>query len=231
MPQLPLPPLVARVVDAVKVRWFAAQLQRLRVVQRPLVRIGSDWGGWSIPDDVLDSSSICYCAGAGGDVSFDLGVMKRYGATIRCFDPFEIFGRQAMELADGDPRFSFHEIAITAQDGPLLMYGRQDEIEGAVSAANIYRTRDSFVRPGRSLSSLMKEFGDPRIDLLKLDIEGSEYEVLESLDPASLGVKVLCVEFHHTSSAARALSIIKRLGRDYELVRRVDRGELTFVHR
>jgi hypothetical protein len=51
--------------------------------------------------------------------------------------------------------------------------------------------------PGRSLPSLAAELGDQAIELLKLDIEGSEYAVLGLLDSA-LGAGVLCAELHHT---------------------------------
>lgn len=42
----------------------------------------------------------------------------------------------------------------------------------------------------------MAQLGDERADLLKLDIEGSEYDLLSALDLPSLGVRVLCAELH-----------------------------------
>jgi hypothetical protein len=36
----------------------------------------------------------------------------------------------------------------------------------------------------------MNELGDERIDLLKLDVEGAEYDVIPSFDLAALGVRV-----------------------------------------
>ena len=47
----------------------------------------------------------------------------------------------------------------------------------------------------------MAEFGDPAIDLLKLDIEGGEYEVIPSLDMRALGVKVFATQLHHLRRA------------------------------
>ncbi|MEZ4195097.1 MAG: FkbM family methyltransferase [Candidatus Paceibacterota bacterium] len=38
----------------------------------------------------------------------------------------------------------------------------------------------------------------PKIDLLKIDIEGSEYDVLNNVSPTTLGkISQLIVEFHH----------------------------------
>jgi hypothetical protein len=43
----------------------------------------------------------------------------------------------------------------------------------------------------------MKRNGHNHIDLLKIDIEGSEYEVLEDLLRRRLPVNQVLVEFHH----------------------------------
>jgi hypothetical protein len=41
----------------------------------------------------------------------------------------------------------------------------------------------------------MKQLGHTKVDLLKLDIEGAEYKVLNSLVEDALQVEVLCVEY------------------------------------
>jgi hypothetical protein len=47
------------------------------------------------------------------------------------------------------------------------------------------------------LDSLMKQNKHDHIDLLKLDIEGCEYEVIDQILKCRLPVKQICVEFHH----------------------------------
>jgi FkbM family methyltransferase len=53
--------------------------------------------------------------------------------------------------------------------------------------------------PVRSVESLMKEFDHDHIDILKLDIEGSEYQVLESLiqSGACRRINQIVLEWHH----------------------------------
>jgi len=215
-------------------RWFEASLRRLSVdpYSGRLQRLGSEYGGWVVPIDLIDESWTCYCVGAGSDVTFDLALLRDYRARVRTFDPFHIFGEQAREAAGDDPRFSFHEVAIAPSDGPLVMFGRQDEESGSLSAENLYGTGSSFVKPGRSLASLAAELGDDAVDLLKLDIEGSEYAVLGSLDPLALGVRVLCVELHHTLPPRVAKQHVERLrSLGYDLVYRAHPVALTFVRR
>ena len=47
----------------------------------------------------------------------------------------------------------------------------------------------------RRIGSLMQEWGHQRIDLLKLSVEGSEYEILGNILAERIPVGVLCVEF------------------------------------
>ena len=52
-----------------------------------LKRIGTNYGGWSIPENILNKDSIVYCIGVGEDISFDQGLMEEYGCKIYAYDP------------------------------------------------------------------------------------------------------------------------------------------------
>jgi hypothetical protein len=78
----------------------------------------------------------------------------------------------------------------------------------------------------------MNEFGDDHVDLLKLDIEGGEYEVLPTLDLRAMGVKILAVQFHHTASVRHAWKLIAQLGEDgYDPVACRRTLKFTFIDR
>ena len=76
---------------------------------------------------------------------------------------------------------------------------------------NIQRTADAVELPVRSLSSAMTEAGHDRLDILKLDIEGAEYEVLDRLITDRLRPAVLCVEFDQPMPLHRTLGMTRRL--------------------
>jgi FkbM family methyltransferase len=222
--------IVRKLASAARRRVFEARLRRERVRPWQITHLGSDYGGWWVPADLIDESWICYSAGAGADVSFDSELVERFGATVRGFDPFHLFGTRAIEAVGDAERYSFHVVALAAEDGPLEVYGRQDLVKGSVSAVNLYGVDSEHVVSGRSLPSLMRELGDQRIDLLKLDIEGSEYEVLEPLDLPSLGIRVLCVELHHNEPARRAKALLGRLrDQGYEVIFRGGGSEFTLL--
>jgi hypothetical protein len=45
-----------------------------------LERLGSDYGGWYVPIDRLAPHSICYLAGVGEDITFDLALIAASAA-------------------------------------------------------------------------------------------------------------------------------------------------------
>ena len=56
---------------------------------------------------------------------------------------------------------------------------------------------DAIEVPAYNLSTISEKLGHDRIDLMKMDIEGAEYEVLDGLLSSSIKPKQLLVEFHH----------------------------------
>lgn len=220
----------AKVRSALRRRRFEFVLERTPVRKDvPTLALGSSYGGWVIPD-VVQPDWVCYCVGAGGDVSFDLDLIRRYGVEVRGFDPVSSYVESARREAGEERRFSIHEVAIATKDGPIRMQVTHDEGSRSVSAAHLYDTEKFIELPGRSLDSLMSELGDTRVDLLKLDIEGAEYELLAQVDLRRLGVKVFATQLHHTGTVREARSLIGRL-RDsgYVAVARRSSVKLTFL--
>jgi FkbM family methyltransferase len=223
----------AKVQGAVRRRWFERELERTPLSNGyEIVHLGSSYGGWLIPDGVVGPSWVCYCVGTGGDITFDLELVSRYGAEVRAFEPVAEYVQHAADAADGESRFSVHQAAIAMRDGPLRMQVTHDSNSRSVSAAALYESAEYVELPGRSLASLMAEFGDARIDLLKLDIEGGEYELLPSLELPAMGVKVFATQLHHNGTVAQARELVAGLRQaGYEPVACDSPVRLTFVAR
>ena len=175
-------------------------------------------GGWWFCPEKLNRDSIIYSLGVGDDISFDLAVIERYGAKIHSFDPTpsSVDMLANTDLPDG---FCFHPWAITAQDRTLKLYprvrkdGSRSEMMYTMIAEDA-SSESAIEVPAYSLSSIMARLGHDCIDLLKMDIEGSEYEVLESMLDSSIRPGQLLVEFHHrfpTIKLGATANIIKRL--------------------
>ena len=78
--------------------------------------------------------------------------------------------------------------------------------------------RRRFSLSVRSLSSIASEFQHDQLDILKMDIEGSEYGVLENIESWGISVKLLLIEFHHrfdsisVSKTASAITCLQNNG-------------------
>jgi FkbM family methyltransferase len=226
----------AKVRRAVRRRRFEYELSRLPLTSVDgMVELGSAYGGWTVPGSMIERLWLCYSVGAGGDISFDRELMQRFGVMVRAFDAVAQFAESALQEARDagqEARFSAHHAAIAMCDGPIRMQQSHDPHSRSVSSAGLYES-DRFIElPGRTLTSLMTELGDDHIDLLKLDIEGAEYEVIPTLDLRALGVKVFATQLHHSGSVREARALVTQLRQDgYELVACRPIVKLTFARR
>jgi FkbM family methyltransferase len=221
----------AKIRRAVRRRRFEWRMARLPIQSGPpIVELGSAYGGWRIPEGAVGEGDICYCIGAGGDVSFDLELVRRCGAVVRTVDPVEAYEAQALKAASGEPGFSFRRAAVTAADGPVRMQAHHEPDSRSLSAAGLYETDEWIEVTGLTIPSLMGEFGDDHIDLLKIDVEGIEYGLVPTLDLVGLGVRVFAIQLHHTGTIAEALTLIGGLERQgFRLVAQRPTVKLTFA--
>ncbi len=222
----------AKLNSALRRRWFERQLERTPVSGRgDPIPLGAP-GTWMLPCAPLAPGGTGYCVGAGADVSFDLELIRRLDMRVRCVDPVREYIDAAIASAAGEPRFSAYHAAIAVHDGPLRMQQTHHPGSRSLSSAELYDTHDFVEIPGRTLPSLMAELGDERIDLLKLDIEGGEYEVMPTLDLRALGVKVFAIQLHHNRSVGTARALIAELdAQGYELVAKLEPIRMTFADR
>jgi FkbM family methyltransferase len=188
---------------------------RLRVeLDLPLVKAG----GWWFAPAALDANSIVYSLGVGDEINFDLAVIRDYGVQVFAFDPTP----NSVDMLDAGrlpDRFHFHPWAVTASDGSLKFYPRlrKDGTKSDVMFTMIpnAETRDDVIEvPAYCLSTIVDKLGHDRIDLLKMDIEGAEFEVLDGLLASRVQPTQLLVEFHHRyveDGLARTYAAIEQL--------------------
>jgi FkbM family methyltransferase len=222
----------AKVRTALRRRQFEFRMHRIAVdpYDGEVLELGSAYGSWTIPTDPLDETWVCYCVGAGGDVSFERELLSRGVAVVRSFEPDEEYiGR--IEVPDEHrSRFTVHPVAITPSDGSVRMQRTHIPGSRSLSPVDLYDTHEYVEMPGRSLRSLMDELGDERIDLLKVDVEGGEYDLLPSLDLLGMGVRIFCIQLHHTGSVRQARELVAGVrGQGFRLVVVKPTVRLTFL--
>ncbi len=194
--------------------------------QHSMIRLGTDYGGWTIPADLLDKDSICYFAGAGLDISFDLAVIQHFGCHVYTIDPtpksIKHIDYIKQEIANGKVPFTnngkkrytckmddfeylhFLPYGLWKDNTTMKFYSPKRSQHVSHSILNLQKTKTFFEAECKRLSTLMKELGHDHIDLLKLDIEGAEYAVVESILEDNLDIRCICLEFDEFAGINRA---------------------------
>ena len=160
-------------------------------------KFGSDYGGWDIVTKDIDAGSIVYSFGVGEDASFDTALIDRFGLTVHAFDPtpksIEWVKRQGFS-----GRFVMHEYGIAAFDGTVTF--NPPENPAHVSHTLLERPETQLrgiTVPVKKIDTIMKELGHDRIDILKMDVEGAEYQVIDDIERSGIRPGQILIEFHH----------------------------------
>ena len=163
----------------------------------PAERHGSEYGGWWICPRGLGPDSVVYSIGIGTDISFDVSVIEAHGVTVHGFDPTpgSIAYLQTQQLPNG---YKWHPLGLAGHDGVarFLPPVNPAHISHTLLGPSETDARAIDVEV-RRLSTVMRELGHEAIDVLKMDIEGAEYDVLDEIVERRLPIRQILVEFHH----------------------------------
>jgi FkbM family methyltransferase len=179
-----------------------------------MVRLGSHYGGWWVPSQFIGRGRTAYCAGAGEDISFDLALLE-CGTRVRVFDPTPR-AIQHVDAHDLDSAmFRFYPVGWWDEAAELKFFAPRRLGDVSHSVVNLQRTDRYFVARVRTVADLLQEIGDEVIDLIKMDIEGAEYRVIDSILTEGPQPPALCIEFDQPQpliKTLRAIRTLKRVG-------------------
>jgi FkbM family methyltransferase len=167
----------------------------------------------------LNAESVVYLAGAGEDVSFDTDVAGKYGCAVHIVDPTPravqhveklkqcIESGADMPLANTPggkyPHYQpatanllhMHPVGLWSETTTLRFFKPENDAHISHSLVNLQKTEHFIEVPVCRLSELMHAQQHAHIDLLKIDIEGAEYTVLQTVLEDKIPVDVLCIEY------------------------------------
>lgn len=170
-------------------------LYRPKVHNIKIDKLGNSLGIWHIPSGYLSYSSTIISIGGGEDISFELDLYNLTKSKIHIFDPTPRSKKYILEKINSLGGIKFHEYGIADTNRKAKFYFPKDPKHVSCSIVNIQKT-DSFIEVDfKTLDFIKKDLNIDKIDLLKLDIEGAEYQVIDYLLKYNHKVKVLCVEF------------------------------------
>jgi FkbM family methyltransferase len=183
-------------------------------------------GNWTMFPGPLTPDSVVYSFGVGDNIAWDLAVIERCGATVHAFDPTpaSIAWIRKQNLPDA---LEFHSWGLAAFDGELTFYPprkagnthysqecrRRPWVRYLVPRAGD-RSPPPVLAPVRRLQSTLAALGHPRVDVLKLDVEGSEFEAIPDILASGIEIDQLLVEIHYhfpSRSLRQGLRLIEQI--------------------
>ncbi|GAB3991377.1 hypothetical protein GCM10028807_21300 [Spirosoma daeguense] len=227
----------------------------------PTDHIGSTYHGYNVPKGFLNSQSICYCIGAGDDISFDTELKVQYDAQVFIFDPMPegiLHFKKLKEFAKHNQLLTIHgqapftyrisdeqldtvtfvEIGVWDKKEMLKFY--EPTREGYPSHS-VYMFKESgkyIEAPVDRLNALMRQLGHTTVDLVKIEIEGAEYTVIDTILEDQLDVKLILVEFdeiHNPTDKMHHFRIKKTCDKlrkaGYVLIHSTDEMKRSFLRR
>jgi FkbM family methyltransferase len=178
----------------------ALLMARYRAIRVRTAFHGSAYGGWTIWPDGLTPESIVYSFGVGKDASFDLALIEHYGVEVHAFDPTPQ-SIAWVEQQSWPVQFHFHPIGLGASDRVATFFPPSDATHISHSILSCTPSSQAAIQVQlQRLSTIAEQLGHRTISILKMDIEGAEYEVIDDLlHPSSLIIQQVLIEFHPSS--------------------------------
>ena len=170
--------------------------------QADLALVGTTQEAYFLPETLPQPEWICYCAGVGRR-SAELELADRFEA--RHMHSTRHLGRSTSPHRSRrrTSRLHFHPVGLWS-DTEQTFWAPQDQAHVSYSIPNIQHTDTHFTAVCRRPSSVMRELGHDRIDLLA-NIEGAEYGVFDSLAEDELFPRLILVHMHVLDSVSDAL--------------------------
>ncbi len=136
--------------------------------------------------EITDRPCIVYSFGSHGNDIFERHIQElNPRCEIHVFDP----------TSTPLERYNFHSVGICAHGKSFRVKGR-------------YRSKSY---PCKQLPDIMRELNHTSLDVLKMDVEGSEWDIIAATDWSSLSIGQLLVEVHDQ----RATRTLQTLLTDY----------------
>jgi FkbM family methyltransferase len=188
-------------------------------------RVGDANTGWVINTNPLPQVS--YCAGVGNGMSFEIELAKISNGCVLVFDPSPT-GITTVKHSDTS-KLTFYPVGMAAETAVYEFSLPENHEEGSYSVAREGLQKTTF--QCWNLEVIMKKHGHTSIDLLKMDVEGFEYDIIDHLLEKGLPVRQICVEFHPWLKPKRTFRAIWKLhNAGYRIIHK-RRGDHTFIRR
>jgi FkbM family methyltransferase len=152
----------------------------------------------------LNTSSTIVDVGCGFEADFSKSLIKRYKLKSFGIDPtkkHQAALREYQQKSNGS--FKYLNYAVSSEEGKITFRESTENESGSILPDHVNILNDKFIEykvDSITLKQIPLIVGVDKIDILKLDIEGVEYELFDQIDREDLvPYNQIFIEFHHRS--------------------------------
>ncbi|MGH2624665.1 MAG: FkbM family methyltransferase [Sphingobacterium sp.] len=181
--------------------WFKARLGKIAFIsienKRDKQWYGNGYGGFYLDPTLLSDNAIVYSFGIGEDISFDLSIIDKHACQVFGFDPTP----KSIAFINQNPppaNFHFYPFGIGEHTENVLFHlpKNKNHVSGSIYEHSLVDGENAVEVLLKSFKDITKDLGHQEIDVLKMDIEGSEYAVMQGILDSGIPIKQILVETH-----------------------------------
>lgn len=208
---------------------------------KPTIQCNTEWygnsyGGFYIHPDILNADSIVYSFGIGKDISFDKACIKHHQCKVFGFDPTP----KSINFVENhvtNPNFIFHDFGIgtTSKTETFFLPKNPKGTSGSIISSEVVDDTNSIEVHLKSLKDIVTILNHTHIDVLKMDIEGAEYDVLANILNSDIQITQILIEFHDRlfdKEEVQSKEIVKQIQeKGYKVfASSISFEEVSFIH-
>ncbi len=216
-------------------RYYVRKMRKRYPLQGDTFRVGSLYGGWILPTDIkVGKDDAILCAGAGEDISFDTEMARIFKCKVVTVDPtpraiahweelkrkvenrepyYSLSGlvkfRYSIEEEDLE-RIEFLSVGISKEGGVLKFFYPNNPAFVSCSVMNLQKTTDYFEAECLRYNDIILKAGVSHFKVVKIDIEGAEYGVIEDILESEDKPEIICTDLDELNNVID-FHVIKRL--------------------
>ena len=181
--------------------WVKARIGKIAFIdieeKREKQWYGNGYGGFYVDPTLVPDQAIVYSFGIGEDISFDKAIISKHGCKVYGFDPTPK-SINYVKNNETPESFYFHPYGIGEKTEMVTFHlpKNKDHVSGSVYDHKLVDEHNSVEVLLKEFNEIVSEMGHDHIDVLKMDIEGSEYVVMEGILKSGIPIKQILVETH-----------------------------------
>lgn len=165
---------------------------------------GTEYGGYAVPVSMVEDGPV-WSFGAGEDISFELMIARQFATNVYIFDPTPRAISYCNQMLNQEHnllgRMYFFPFGIWTETGTMRFFAPKNKDHVSHSIVNLQHTRDYFEAECLSPLDILERTGSESPAIVKLNIEGAEYEVMRAIFGSALDPKIICITFDELHTA------------------------------